>query len=72
MAEIRQVATLWHLPHPEDNFNLHAKECVLFHGCSPFPPLLYSRDTIAGLFDELVVNTKKLATATSKQIEKWH
>ncbi|XBH54732.1 uncharacterized protein [Aegilops tauschii subsp. strangulata] len=30
------------------------------------------KDTIAGLFDELVVNTKKLATATSKQIEKWH
>jgi hypothetical protein len=34
--------------------------------------LVYFRDTVAGLFDELVVNTKKLATATSKQFEKWH
>ncbi|KAG8089402.1 hypothetical protein GUJ93_ZPchr0011g28749 [Zizania palustris] len=28
-------------------------------------------DTIVGLVDELVVNTKKFARATSKEIEKW-
>jgi len=33
--------------------------------------LLYSRDTVVALFDELVINTKKLVTATSKGIEKW-
>ncbi|EEE51904.1 hypothetical protein OsJ_33500 [Oryza sativa Japonica Group] len=30
-----------------------------------------TRDTVAGLVDELVVNTKKLVRATSKEIEKW-
>jgi len=33
--------------------------------------LLFSRDTVVGLFDELVINTKKFVTATSKGIEKW-
>ncbi|CAL4981681.1 unnamed protein product [Urochloa decumbens] len=28
-------------------------------------------DTVVALFDELVINTKKLVTATSKGIEKW-
>ncbi|KAF0895226.1 hypothetical protein E2562_008564 [Oryza meyeriana var. granulata] len=28
-------------------------------------------DTVAGLVDELVVNTKKFVRATSKEIEKW-
>jgi hypothetical protein len=32
---------------------------------------LYSRDTVVALFDELVINAKKFATATSKEIEKW-
>jgi hypothetical protein len=33
--------------------------------------LFFSRDTVGALFDELVINTKKLVTSTSKGIEKW-
>lgn len=31
----------------------------------------FPMDTVGALFDELVINTKKLVTSTSKGIEKW-
>ncbi|XP_047087962.1 keratin, type II cytoskeletal 5-like [Lolium rigidum] len=50
-----------------DETKRHSNVGKMFREAPKFPT-----DTVAGLFDELVVNTKKLATATSKQIEKWH
>ncbi|XP_052200798.1 uncharacterized protein LOC127807177 isoform X2 [Diospyros lotus] len=35
------------------------------------PGHLPSQDEIGVLFDELVINTKKLIKATSKEVEKW-
>lgn len=33
--------------------------------------VVYGRDEISGLVDELVVNTKKLIRATSREVNKW-
>ncbi|KAF2299628.1 hypothetical protein P3X46_035236 [Hevea brasiliensis] len=40
---------------------------TFFHG----PGNLPTQDEIGGLIDELVINTKKLVRATSREIEKW-
>lgn len=33
--------------------------------------VVYARDEIGGLVDELVVNTKRLIRATSREVNKW-
>ncbi|XP_038712960.1 uncharacterized protein LOC120006909 isoform X2 [Tripterygium wilfordii] len=55
----------WGIAHDENK--MYSNVGKLFHGQRNFP----SQDEISSLIDELVINTKKLVRATSKEIEKW-
>ncbi|EEF42552.1 keratin, type II cytoskeletal I [Ricinus communis] len=50
-----------------DDKRRYSNVAKFFHG----PGNLPTQDEMAGLIDELVINTKKLVQATSREIEKW-
>ncbi|KAG2710052.1 hypothetical protein I3843_04G006800 [Carya illinoinensis] len=50
-----------------DENGRHSNVGHLSHGSMNFP----SQDEIGALVDELVINTKKLIRATSREVDKW-